>query len=445
MRVMVKCGAGIDVHKRDVVVNCRRVEGKEVDTETRTFGTTTPELLQMSDWLASWGVTDVAMESTGVYWHPVYNLLEGSYTVVVVNAKHIKHVPGRKTDVKDAEWIAELLSYGLLQASFVPEKRQRDMRDLTRYRTKLVQERAREVNRVQKLLEGANIKLASVATDVLGVSGRLMLEAMIEGDASEKEMAEMAKGRMRSKIPELEKALTGIVSEHHRFILGEQLAHIDFLDGQIANISQEISVRLEKMSQQQLPPAPAAGSGKEEGTEETEEAGTSLTWQTAVELLDTVPGINQRSAEAILAETGIDMGQFPEDKHLTAWAGLAPGNNESGGKRYSGRTRKGNQTLRTTMIQVAHAARRKKGSYASVLYKRLVGRRGKKRAIVAVARSLLVSIYHMLTHQEAYQDLGSDYFQERRKESKVDYLTRQLSKLGYEVQLMPQLDPIPAG
>ncbi|NKQ34481.1 MAG: IS110 family transposase [Chloroflexi bacterium] len=441
MRLMVKCGAGIDVHKKNVVVNCRRVEGKEVETETRSFGTTTPELLQMTDWLASWGVTDVAMESTGVYWHPVYNLLEGSYEVKVVNAKHIKHVPGRKTDVKDAEWIAELLSYGLLKASFVPEKPQRDMRDLTRYRTKLVQERAREANRVQKLLEGANIKLASVATDVLGVSGRLMLKALIEGNASEKEMAEMAKGRMRSKIPELEKALTGIVSDHHRFMLGEQLAHIDFMDGQIANISQEISVRLEKMSQNQQPPTPSEGANKTEAVEDVEKP---LTWQAAVELLDTVPGINQRAAEAILAETGIDMGQFPEDKNLTAWAGLAPGNNESGGKRYSGRTRKGNQTLKTTMIQVAHAARRKKGSYASALYKRLVGRRGKKRAIVAVARSLLVSIYHMLTRQEAYKDLGSEYFQERRKENKVDYLTRQLSKLGYEVQLMPQLDPTPA-
>jgi len=441
MRVMMKCGAGIDVHKKNVVVNCRRVEGKEVETETRTFGTTTPELLQMTDWLASWGVTDVAMESTGVYWHPVYNLLEGSYQVMVVNAKHIKHVPGRKTDVKDAEWIAELLSYGLLKASFVPEKSQRDVRDLTRYRSKLVQERAREVNRVQKLLEGANIKLASVATDVLGVSGRLMLEAMIEGNVDEKEMAEMAKGRMRSKIPELEKALTGIVSDHHRFMLGEQLAHIDFLDGQIANISQEISVRLEKMSQKQ-PPTPPGETGKKASEADSEQP---LRWQTAVELLDSVPGIDQRAAEAILAEIGIDMSQFPEDKHLTAWAGLAPGNNESGGKRYSGRTRKGNQTLKTTMIQVAHAARRKKGSYASALYNRLVGRRGKKRAIVAVARSLLVSIYHMLTRQEAYKDLGSEYFQERRKESKVDYLTRQLSKLGYDVQLTPQLDPAGAG
>lgn len=442
MRVMVKCGAGIDVHKKNVVVNCRRVEGKTLETETRTFGTKTPELLLMTDWLASWGVTHVAMESTGVYWHPVYNLLEGEYEVLVVNAKHIKHVPGRKTDVKDAEWIAELLSYGLLKASFVPEKPQRDMRDLTRYRTKMVQERAREVNRVQKLLEGANIKLASVATDVLGVSGRLMLEALIKGDVDEKTMAEMAKGRMRAKIPELEKALTGIVSDHHRFMLGEQLTHIDFLDVQIANISSEISVRLESMSQKK--PASTALDDREQ-TEPKKDNETTLTWTAAVELLDTIPGINQRAAEAILAETGINMEQFPNDKHLTAWAGLAPGNNESGGKRYSGRTRKGNQTLRTTMVQAAQAAVRKKGSYASALYKRLVGRRGKKRAIVAVARSLLVSIYHMLVRQQEYEDLGSDYFQKRRKESKVDYFTKQLAKLGYEVRLAPQLDPAGAG
>jgi len=439
---MVQCGAGIDVHKKTVVVNCRRVEGKDIETETRTFGTKTPELLVMTDWLASWGVTDVAMESTGVYWHPVYNLLEGNYEVLVVNAKHIKHVPGRKTDVKDAEWIAELLSYGLLKASFVPEKPQRNMRDLTRYRTKLVQERAREVNRVQKLLEGANIKLASVATDVLGVSGRLMLEALIEGNVDEETMANMAKGRMRSKIPELEQALTGIVSEHHRFMLGEQLAHIDFLDGQISNISSEIRVRLEKMSHEQQPPTAPERRDKAKPAEENE---TPITWPVAVELLDTVPGINQRAAEAILAETGINMSQFPNEKHLTAWAGLAPGNNESGGKRFSGRTRKGNQTLRTTMVQAAHAAKRKKGSYASALYKRLVGRRGKKRAIVAVARSLLVSIYHMLTRQQEYEDLGSDYFQSRRKENKIDYLTKQLAKLGYEVRLAPQLDPVGAG
>jgi len=441
---MVKSGAGVDVHKKSVVVNCRRVEGKEVVTQTRTYGTTTPELLVMSDWLASWEVTHVAMESTGVYWHPVYNLLEGSYEVLVVNAKHIKHVPGRKTDVKDAEWLAELLSYGLLKASFVPEKAQRDVRELTRYRTKLVQERVREVNRVQKLLEGANIKLASVATDIFGVSGRAMLEAMIAGNMSEKEMANLAKGRMRSKIPELEKALTGMVSEHHRFMLGEQLAHIDFLDAQIAKLSDEIGKRLETMSHKQEPPS-ATASQQAESVHHAEGSKPMVTYVEAVALLDTVPGIGVRAAEAILAEIGVDMRQFPDEKHLAAWAGLAPGNNESGGKRYSGRTRKGNQTLRTLMVEVAHAAKRTKGSYASALYRRLASRRGKKRAIVAVAHSLLVSIYHMLTRKEEYKDLGSTYFQQRRKESTVDYLTKKLEKLGYQVRLSPYLEPAHAG
>jgi len=441
MKVQVTCGAGIDVHKKTVVVNVRRVGRKEVETETQTFGTTTPALLEMVDWLTRWGVSDVAMESTGVYWHPVYNLLEGSFKVMVVNAKHIKHVPGRKTDVKDAEWLAELLSYGLLKASFVPPKPQRELRELTRYRNKLVQEKVREVNRVQKLLEGANIKLASVASDIFGVSGRLMLDALIKGEQSEAEMAELAKGRMRNKRAELKAALTGIVSEHHRFLLGEQLEHIDFIEERIERVGQEISRRLAALSDEQPPAAPP--SDREEEKEDGSNKGG--TWEGAVKLLDTAPGINQRAAEGILAEIGVDMGQFPTANHLAAWSGLAPGNNESGGKRYSGRTRKGNQTLRALMVQVAHAAKRKKGSYASALYRRLVGRRGKKRAIIAVARSLIVSIYHMLSRQEAYCDLGSDYFESRRKEGKVDRLTQQLEKMGYQVRLTPQLAPANVG
>ncbi len=259
-----------------------------------------------------------------------------------------------------------------------------------------------------------------------------MLKAIIEGKSDEAEMAEMAKGRMRNKIPELKKALTGIVSDHHRFMLGEQLNHIDFMAGQITNINNEIGVRLEQMSQKQEPPAPPSASVQEEETQ------IPLSWNRAVEILDTAPGINQRAAECILAETGIDMRQFPNADHLAAWSGLAPGNHESGGKRYSGRTRKGNQTLRTMMVQVAHAAKRKKGSYAEALYKRLVGRRGKKRAIIAVARSMIVSIYHMLERQEEYVDLGGGYFETRQKDSKIDRLTKQIEKLGYQVQLAPQ-------
>jgi transposase len=392
----------------------------------------TADLLQLVDWLLAWDVEIVVMESTGDYWKPVFNLLEGTIETWLVNASHVKQVPGRKTDVKDAEWLAELLSYGLLKPSFIPDKPQRELRDLTRYRVTLVQERARVVNRVQKLLENANIKLAAVASDIFGVSGRLMLSALVEGKADPETMAELARGRLRNKLPELEKALTGVVEVHHRFLLGHQLGHIDFLDEQIEAIGIEIAQRLEAMSQPPTPPTDRPNPPQGDDTVETE---ALPSWSQAVMLLDTVPGINQRAAEGILAEIGLDMARFPSANHLTAWAGFAPGNNKSGGKRYSGRTRKGNQALRTLMVQVAHAAQRKKGSYLSTLYRRLAARRGKKRAIMAVARSILVSIYHMLQRQQPYQDLGADYFNQRRKEAKVDYLLRQLKKLGVVVQL----------
>lgn len=433
MRVVYKRCAGLDVHKKTVVASCRWTkESGEVETEVKTFGTTTPELLEMVDWMNEWEVTHVAMESTGEYWKPVFNLLEGNFEVLLVNAQHVKHVPGRKTDVKDAEWLAELLSYGLLKASFIPAKPQRELRDLTRYRVKLVQERTRAVNRVQKVLENANIKLASVASDPLGVSGRQMLAALVAGETDATLMADLAKGRMRNKIPELEKALTGIVSEHHRFMLAQQLAHIDFLDEQISEIEAEIGRRVEAMSHK---PPPGNQSGLDEQKENETEA--QLTWNKAVVLLDTIPGINKRSAEAILAETGIDMNQFPSADHLASWAGVAPGNNQSGGKRYSGKTPPGNRALRTTLVQAAWAAQRTKGTYLSTVYRRLAGRRGKKRAIVAVAHSILVSIYYMLLRHQPYHELGGDYFDQRRREAKVDYLMRQLQKLGLSVQVEP--------
>jgi transposase len=423
----------LDVHKKTVVGCRRRLNGDGAwESEVKTFGTMTADLLLLLDWLLEWEVEVVVMESTGDYWKPVFNLLEGNLEVWLVNAQHVKQVPGRKTDVKDAEWLAELLSYGLLKPSFIPEKPQRDLRDLTRYRVTLVQERARVINRVQKLLENANIKLASVATDVFGVSGRLMLAALVEGKQNEAEMAALAKGRLRNKLPELEKALTGIVREHHRFLLAQQLAHIDFLDEQIDEIGQEIAHRVETMSRPPHPPnsTPESSADKSATADETR-----LNWTQAIQLLDTIPGIDQRAAEGILAEIGLEMNRFTTANHLTAWAGLAPGNNQSGGKRYSGRTRKGNQALRTLMVQVAHAASRKKGSYLSALYGRLAARRGKKRAIIAVARSILVSIFHMLQRLEVYQDLGADYFTQRRKEAKVDYLLRQLEKLGVSIQI----------
>lgn len=435
MRTVYKRCAGLDVHKKTVVACRRRLNANGVwEWEVKTFGTMTADLLLLLDWLLEWEVEVVVIESTGDYWKPVFNLLEGNLEVWLVNAQHVKQVPGRKTDVKDAEWLAELLSYGLLKPSFIPEKPQRDLRDLTRYRVTLVQERARVVNRVQKLLENANIKLASVATDIFGVSGRLMLAAIVEGKRSEVEMADLAKGRLRNKIPELEKALTGIVREHHRFLLAQQLAHIDFLDEQIEEIGQEIVRRVETMSR---PPQPPTRTPESSATKDKSATGdeTGLSWTQATQLLDTIPGIDQRAAEGILAEIGLDMNRFTTANHLTAWAGLAPGNNQSGGKRYSGRTRKGNQALRTLMVQVAHAASRKKGSYLSALYGRLAARRGKKRAIIAVARSILVSIFHMLQRVKSYQDLGADYFTQRRKEAKVDYLLRQLEKLGVSIQI----------
>lgn len=443
MRIMYERCAGIDVHKKTVVVSPRWTPRQgEVKTEVRTFGTTTPELLEMSDWLQGWGVTIVAMESTGEYWKPVFNLLEGAFEVLLVNASHVKQVPGRKTDVADAEWLAELLSYGLLKASFIPPKPQRELRDLTRYRVTLVQERARVVNRLQKVLEQTNIKLASVATDVLGVSGRRMLEALVGGETDATRMADLAKGRLRNKMAELEKALTGVVGEHHRFLLAQHLSHIDFLEEQIEQVSGEIGQRIEALSQ---PPAGSTPSGgpADPTTGELPDPPSS-SWSRAVILLDTAPGVDVRAAEMVLAETGLDMAQFPSEKHLTAWAGLAPGNNQSGSKRKKARTREGNRHLRQVMIQIAWAASRTRGSYTQALYRRLAARRGKKRAIVAVARSLLESFYFMLSRGEPYQDLGSDYFQKRRQTVTVETLTKQLEKLGFAVQLEPlslQLSP----
>lgn len=435
MRYVYRRCAGLDVHKKTVVA-CRIqvAETGSVVSEVKTFGTMTGDLLQLVDWLAEWEVSHVAMESTADYWKPVFNLLEGNFEVLLVNAQHVKHVPGRKTDVGDAEWLAELLTYGLLKASFIPAKPQRDLRDLTRYRSKVVQERARIINRVQKLLENANIKLASVASDVMGVSGRLMLEALVEGQAEPDAMAELAKGRLRNKIPELQQALTGIVDEHHRFLLSQQLAHIDFLDEQIEDIGSEIAHRIEAMSQSPSEPGDKGGSATqaENVTNETE---PPLTWQKAVELLDTAPGINQRTAEMMLAEIGIDLSQFPTAAHLASWAGLAPGNRQSGGKRYSGRTPKGNRVLRTIMVQAAWAASRSKGTYLNALYRRLAGRRGKKRAIVAVAHSLLISAYHMLDRRQPYKDLGADYLDQRRKRTKADWHLQQLAKLGVSVHV----------
>jgi transposase len=420
MRVMYERCAGLDVHKK-VVVACRR-DGKK-RRETKSFGTTTPDLLELVDWLSQWECTHVAMESTADYWKPIYNLLEGNYQVFLVNAKHVKNVPGRKTDVGSAQWLAELMQHGLLRASFIPPAPQRDLRDLTRYRTKLVQERARIACRVQKTLECANIKLSSVASNTLGVSGRAILEALITGKADPKTMAQLAKGRLRSKIPQLEKALTGLMRDHHRFLLSRQLVHIDFLDEQINSMSKEIEQRIREMDESQQNPS------------SDKDMPIPLKVQEAVDLLDTIPGVDKITAELIVSELGTDMGRFPTSKHAASWAGLSPGNNESAGKRYSGRTKKGNRALRSGLLQTAWAASRTKNTYLSAQYRRLAGRRGKKRAIVAVAHSILVIAYHIMKRHQPYQELGASYFDERKKESVANRLTKRLEDLGYTVNL----------
>jgi transposase len=314
------------------------------------------------------------------------------------------------------------------------------LRELTRYRTRLVQERARVVNRVQKLLEGANIKLSSVASDVMGVSARAMLAEIVAGQTDAELMADLARGRMRNKIPELEKALTGLVQPHQRFVLAQQLDHIDFLDEKVETLSLRIEQQLECMSWPDEPAEPDTAEGTEEGPPVADESQLPLTWNAGVALLDTIPGVNRRIAEVMLAEMGLDMRQFPTANHLASWAGLAPGNNQSGGKRYSGRTTKGNKPLASIMVQGAWSAARTKDTFLKARYHRLAARRGKKRAIVAVAHSMLVSAWHMLTYQQPYQELGGDYFDERKKESKVSYLVRRLEKLtggSVSIELQP--------
>ena len=340
----------------------------------------TADLVELRQWLAEQKVTHVAMESTGVYWQPVFNLLEGHLEVWVVNAQHIKKVPGRKTDMKDAEWIAQLMQCGLLKPSFVPDRQQRELRDLTRQQTKLVQQRNAVDNRIQKVLETANIKLGSVASDVLGVSGRKMIEALIAGEKDGRVLAELAQRKLREKIPELQRALEGELTEHHRFLLRQLLDQYDFLEKEIARVSERLGAV--------APPS----------------------FRAAVEQLDAIAGVGERGARALLAETGTDMSRFPTHKHFASWAGRCPGNRESAGKRKSGKTPAANRHLDAVLTEMAHAAVRTKDSYFKAQYHRLAGRRGKKRAIGAVKHSLLVTVYFMLRDHKPYKDLGADYF-----------------------------------
>jgi transposase len=405
MDVLFTHCAGLDVHKKTVVA-CVIIPAPTHGwhKETRTFNTMTADLLALSDWLESLAVTHVALESTGEYWRPVFNILEGSFEVLLANAQHIKAVPGRKTDVNDAEWIADLLQHGLLSASFIPPVAQRDLRDLTRHRSNFVRERTNLVNRLQKTLEGANIKLASVASNVVGVSGRAILSALIAGQTDPVLLAELSRGQLRSKREQLAQALTGRVKPHHRFVLSELLCQIDSLDETIARFDEEIKKYC----------AP---------------------FEEAVVLLDTIPGIARASAGMIAAEIGSDMSRFPSANHLAAWAGLAPGNNESAGKRRYGKTRQGNRVLKTGLVQAAHAIAHTKGNYLSAQYHRLVGRRGKKKAVIAVAHSILVIAYHMLKNHQPYQDLGGNYFDELKPEATAKRLAKRIEKLGFQVVL----------
>lgn len=365
--------AGLDVHKKSVVACVLRVVDGELIKETRSFGTTTGEILEMADWLAEREVGPVAMESTGVYWKPIFNLLEDRFDVMVVNAQHIKRVPGRKTDVKDAEWIAQLLQHGLLTPSFIPPPPIRELRDLTRQRTQLVRQRATVANRIQKELEDANIKLASVASDVLGASGQEMIDALIGGEDDPVELANLAKRRLREKIPQLQKALHGRVTEHHRFMLRSYLDQVRHLDSQITRFD-------ERIDEQTRP------------------------FQEVAARLQTIPGVGAASAEVIVAEIGVDMSRFPTSGQLASWAGMCPGNDESAGKRRSGRTTKGNQWLRTTIVQVAWAATHTKATGFRRMYSRWAKRMGKKKALVALGHKILVLIHRLLSTGADYRE-----------------------------------------
>lgn len=444
MDVLHTACAGLDVHKK-LVVACVVISGDEPrpHKEIRTFSTMTADILALSAWLSQMGVTHVAMESTGEYWKPLYQLLEGCFTLLVVNAQHIKAVPGRKTDVKDAEWIADLLRHGLLQASFIPAQPQRDLRDLTRQRTNLIADRGTVIKRLQKVLEWSNIKLASVVSDVLGLSARAMLDAIVGGEANADHLASLAKGRLRSKQEVLSQALEGTVRDHHRFMLAQHLEQIDFLDQQISALDTEIVAR--------ITPAPAESDTLPKGLEAT---ATSLqpgansvqaeptdalpTWAEAVRIWDSIPGIGSRIAEQLVAEIGTDMSRFPSAAHLASWAKLCPGNHESAGKRLSGKTGQGNRWLRSALIQAAHAAVKVKESYLGVFYRRLASRHGVKKAIMAVAHKLLVIAYTLLTNRELYQEPGPNYLDARRKDQTLRRLRNRIEQLGYTVSLEPR-------
>lgn len=408
VETLIERCAGLDVHK-DTVAACVRFPGpsKQRGQEIHTFGTTTSQLLALRDWLAAHGVTVVGMESTGIYWRAVYQILEDDFDCQVLNARHLRNVPGRKTDVKDAEWIAQLVEHGLVRPSFVPPRPIRELRNLTRYRKAQIEERTREAQRLDKVLQDAGIKLSSVATDILGASGRDMLAALVSGTRDPEVLSELARGNLRRKLPALKEALAGRFSSHHALIVGAILAHLEFLDEIIERLSAEIG--------QVIAP-----------------------FEPEIKRLSTIPGVQRRTAEALIAEIGVDMSRFGSAARLASWAGMCPGNNESGGKHRSGRTRKGSKWLRSALTESAKAAARSKGTYFSAQHARLKGRRGVSRATIAVGHSILVVAYHLLDRKVDYAELGADYFLRRDDpERHANKLLRQLRALGYDVKIEP--------
>jgi transposase len=410
MHVVYSHCCGLDVHKRSITA-CLLVSGAggKGQHEIRRFGTMTRDLLELADWLQSQQVTHVAMESTGVYWKPVWNILEGQLEVVLVNAQHIKAVPGRKTDIKDCQWIAELLQHGLVRGSFVPPTPIRQLRDLTRMRASLRQDHTAVANRMQKILEDANIKLASVASDWLGVSGRAILAQLLAGEEDAGKLAELSRGRLRAKLPAMRLALEGRMTEHHRWMLCVLQEQLEFLEAQIT--------KLEAKMQEQLGD-----------------------YQEAVGLCTTIPGVEEVAAANLIAEIGVNMAQFPSAQHLASWAGLCPGNNESAGKRLSGKPRKGSAWLRRSLCQAAWAASHTKETYLAARFHRLAARKGKKRAIVAIAHTILLSLYHMLKNKRPYRELGADFLDRRHAEQVKRYLLKRLERLGLQVTVRSSED-----
>jgi transposase len=399
MQVQHERCCGLDVHKR-MVVACAHTPGA---TETRTFATTTAGVQELAGWLRQHGITHVAMESTGVYWQPVFNVLEeADLELLVVNARQVKQIPGRKTDVKDAEWLADLLRHGLVRGSAIPDRARRELRELVRYRVALLRQRTQVVQRIQKLLEGANIKLSAVVSDITGVTGRAILDALAAGKTDPTALADLAKGSLVRKQAELRAALHGSVGSHQRLVLGSHLRHLDFMAAELTRLNTEIAERLQEH-------------------------------EALITRLDAVPGVGRRVAEMVLAELGPDMSRFPTAAHLASWAGLCPGNHESAGKRLSGRTRKGDPWLRAVLVEAAWGAAHTRSSYLGAQYRRLAARRGAKRAIIAVAHSVLVIIYHLLRDGTCYQDLGPNYFDERDRQATVRRAVRRIERLGYHV------------